>query len=111
MALSCADFRIVLFLGSLGLFLWTSFYRLLKSAALALYHIKLAMNANEFAPDNNSAGKVKQSHVVDSFLLIANQEFTESIEKRVSHFNGQSHCAGLAVFANEVSAVPIPHRL
>ena len=36
---------------------------------------KLAMNANEFTPDNNSAGKLKQSHVVDSFLLIANQKF------------------------------------
>ena len=51
------------------------------------------MNANEFAPDNNSAGKLKQSHVVDSFLLIANQKFAEAIEKRVSHLNDPAVCA------------------
>ena len=58
---------------------------------------KLAMNANEFTPDNNSAGKLKQSHVVDSFLLIANQKFAEAIEKRVSHLNDPAACAKVRV--------------
>lgn len=58
---------------------------------------KLAMNANEFTPDNNSAGKLKQSHVVDSFLLIANQKFAEAIEKRVSRLNDPAACAKVRV--------------
>ena len=58
---------------------------------------KLTMNANEFTPDDNSAGKLKQGHVVGSFLLIANQEFTETIEKRARHLNDPAACAKVGV--------------
>ena len=45
------------------------------------------MNANKLAPDNNSAGELKQGHIVGSFLFVSNQEFTETVEKRVSDLN------------------------
>ncbi len=68
----------------------------LKNQILYLEPIpKLTMNANEFTPDNNRAGKLKQSHIVDSFLFITYQEFTESIEKRVCRpcLKNQGNCA------------------
>lgn len=48
---------------------------------------KLAMDANELTPDNDSVDKLKQSHVVGSFLFITDQEFVESIKKRVRNLN------------------------
>ena len=39
------------------------------------------MDANELTPDNDSVDKLKQSHVVGSFLFITDQEFVESIKK------------------------------
>ena len=39
---------------------------------LELIH-KLAMNRNQFAPDNNGAGELKESKIVGSFFLEANQ--------------------------------------
>jgi len=45
------------------------------------------MNGNEFAPDDNSAGKMDESKVVDGFFLKTNQELTKAIEKRVCDFN------------------------
>ncbi len=55
------------------------------------------MRANEFTPDNNSAGKVKQGYVVDSFLFKANHEFAEPIEKRVCDPNAPAACAKVGV--------------
>ena len=58
---------------------------------------KLTMNANKLTPDNNSAGKLKQGHIVDSFLFVSNQEFTETVEKRVSNLNNPSASAKVGV--------------
>ena len=58
---------------------------------------KLAMNLNELTPDNNSAGKLEQGHVVGSFLFITNQEFAETIEKRVCNLNNPASCAKVRV--------------
>ncbi len=40
------------------------------------------MNAQEFAPDNNSASKLNKSQIIVGFL-ITDQQFTKTIEKRV----------------------------
>lgn len=50
---------------------------------LELIH-ELEMNGNEFASDNNSTGKMDESKVVVSFLLKANKQFAETVEKGVS---------------------------
>ena len=55
------------------------------------------MNANKLAPDNNSAGELKQGHIVGSFLFVSNQEFTETVEKRVSNLNTPSASAKVGV--------------
>ncbi len=45
------------------------------------------MNAQEFAPDNNSAGKLNKSQIIDGFLFITDQQFTKTVEKRVRDLN------------------------
>ncbi len=57
------------------------------------------MYANNFAPDNNSAGKVNQTKIIISLFLETNQKFTETIEKRVCHFhNPTTSFKGRVVF-------------
>ena len=53
------------------------------------------MNRKEFAPDNNSAGKMNKSKVIGSLLFKTNQEFTKAIEKRVCDLNNPT--AGVEV--------------
>ena len=55
------------------------------------------MNTNELTPDNHRAGKLKQSHVIGSFLFIANQKFTKPVEKRVCNLNHPAACAKIRV--------------
>ena len=45
------------------------------------------MNGDKLAPDNNSAGKMDESKVVLRFLLKANKQLAETVEKRVCNFN------------------------
>ena len=45
------------------------------------------MNAQEFAPDNNSASKLNKSQIIGGFLFKTDQQFTKTIEKRVCDFN------------------------
>lgn len=45
------------------------------------------MNRDKFAPNNNGAGKMDQSKVVLCLLLKANEQFAETVEKRVDDFN------------------------
>ena len=45
------------------------------------------MNGDKIAPDNNSTGKMDQSKVVLCLFLKANEQFAETVEKRVSDFN------------------------
>ena len=45
------------------------------------------MNAQEFAPDNNSASKQNKSQIIVGFLFITDQQFTKTIEKRVCDLN------------------------
>lgn len=56
------------------------------------------MDGNEFMPDNDSAGKLEQSHVVGRLLFITNQKFAEAVEKRVSdlHNSAVSSEVGIA---------------
>ena len=44
------------------------------------------MDANKLTPDNDSTGKLKQSHVVGSILLITDQEFNV-IQSFLQQFN------------------------
>ncbi len=55
------------------------------------------MNGNKFTPDNNGTSKLKQGHIVDSFLFVSNQEFTETVEKRVSNLNNPPASAKVGV--------------
>ncbi len=48
---------------------------------------RLAMNAQEFAPDNNSAGKLNKSQIIGGFLFKTNQKLAKAIEKRVRDLN------------------------
>ena len=45
------------------------------------------MNAQEFAPDNNSASKQNKSQIIVGFLFITDQQFAKTVEKRVSDLN------------------------
>ncbi len=45
------------------------------------------MNAQEFAPDNNSASKLNKSQIIVGFLFITDQQFAKTVEKRVSDLN------------------------
>lgn len=58
---------------------------------------KLTMDPNELTPDNNSTGKLEQGHIVDSFLFVSNQEFTETVEKGVRDLNDPAACAKVGV--------------
>ena len=48
---------------------------------------KLEMDRNEFAPDNNSAGKMNQGEVIGGFFLKPDKQFAEAVEKRVCNLN------------------------
>ena len=50
------------------------------------------MNRNEFAPDNNSAGKLNESKIIGGFLFKTDQEFTKAIEKRVRDLSATPKC-------------------
>lgn len=58
---------------------------------------KLAMDAQEFTPDNGSTGKLQQGHVVGGFLFITDQKFAESIEKRVCNLDDPATGAEVGV--------------
>lgn len=58
---------------------------------------KLLINGDELTPDNNTAGKLNQSHVVGGFLFIANQKFAETVEKRVRHLKNPAACMKVGV--------------
>jgi len=55
------------------------------------------MNAQEFAPDNNSASKLNKSQIIGDFLFITDQQFPKTIEKRVCDLNDPT--AGPEVWA------------
>lgn len=46
---------------------------------------------------NDSAGKLKQGHVVGRFLFMTDQEFAESIEERARNLNDPAMCAEVGV--------------
>ena len=48
---------------------------------------RLAMNTQEFTPDDNSASKLNKSQIIGGFLFITDQQFTKAIEKRVCDLN------------------------
>ena len=45
------------------------------------------MDRNEFAPDNNGAGKLNESEIIGGFLFKTDEEFAKTIEKRVRDLN------------------------
>ncbi len=53
------------------------------------------MNRDEFAPDNNSAGKMNQGEVIGGFFLKTDKQFAEAVEKRVSDLNNPA--AGMEI--------------
>ena len=55
------------------------------------------MNRNELEPDNDSTGKLQQSHVIDSLLFKANEKFAEAIEKGVRDLNAPAACVEVRV--------------
>ncbi len=55
------------------------------------------MNRNELAPDNDSTGKLQQSHVIDSLLFKADEKFAETIEKGVRDLNAPAACVEVRV--------------
>jgi hypothetical protein len=40
------------------------------------------MNAQEFSPDSNSAGKLNKNQTIGCFLFVTDQQFTKTAEKK-----------------------------
>ena len=67
------------------------------SIDLELIRKLFSMNCNNFSPNNNGTGKLNQSQIILFFFLITNQQFTETIQKRMCYFNDPSSCFEIGI--------------
>ena len=65
-----------LFLTTLGIETYRYLFNIPKEIMDLESIPKLTMNTNELTPDNHRAGKLKQSHVIGSFLFIGRVHIT-----------------------------------